>query len=115
MKRTLERYGYRVLCAEDSADALAIAERHDGTLHLLLSDVIMPGLSGANLAQQIVHLRPAIKVLYVSGFTNQSLGAGSTSPRTAFLAKPFMPYALAARVRECLDTTQAVNSPNPAK
>jgi PAS domain S-box-containing protein len=104
MQRTLERLGYTVLQTRDVTHALEIAEHHSGPIDLLLSDVIMPGMNGPDLAQRIVRRRPSIKVLYVSGFTNCSvLDLGSVSPNTCFLAKPFSPQALATRVRECLD------------
>jgi two-component system, cell cycle sensor histidine kinase and response regulator CckA len=104
IRRTLTRYGYTVLESENVNDALDIAEHHEGRIDLLLSDVIMPGLNGPDLAQRIVRLRPEIRVLYVSGFTNSiALGAESLSARASLLQKPFTPQALAAKVRERLD------------
>ena len=65
----------------------------------------MPGLSGPDLAQRIVRLRPSIKVLYVSGYTSQAVeGTGLVSPNARFLPKPFAPNVLATKVRECLDS-----------
>jgi PAS domain S-box-containing protein len=105
MQRTLERHGYLVLQSKNVVDALSIAERHPGEIDLLLSDVIMPVMNGPDLAQRIVRLRPAIKVMYVSGFTNQiALDRGSLSTKACFLAKPFTPQALAERVRDCLES-----------
>jgi CheY-like chemotaxis protein len=105
MQRTLQQYGYTVLNTNTVADAIACAERHKGRIDLLLSDVVMPGLSGPDLAQRIVRLRPTIKVLYVSGFTSHAaLEAGSLSARACFLGKPFTPHVLAATVRQCLDS-----------
>jgi len=104
MRRTLESYGYRILEASDGAAAVAIEAQHDGPIDLLLSDVIMPGLNGPDLAQHLVVKRPRLKVLHVSGFPNaQSIG-GSPRERASFLAKPFTPMALAMKVRDCLDT-----------
>ena len=104
MQRTLQQCGYTVLNAQSAADAIAVSERHPGAIDLLLSDVVMPGLSGPDLAQRIVRLRPAIKVLYVSGFTSHALfQGGSVDPGTCFLGKPFTRQVLAAKVRECLD------------
>ena len=104
MQRTLEQHGYTVLQTRNVADALDIAEHHQGSIELLLSDVIMPVMNGPDLAQRIVRLRPFIKVMYVSGFTNQALlDRGSVSPRTCFLGKPFTQKALASKLRECLD------------
>jgi CheY-like chemotaxis protein len=103
MQRTLERHGYAVLQSKNVVDALSIAERHPGKIDLLLSDVIMPVMNGPDLAQRIVRLRPAIKVMYVSGFTNQiALDRGSVGAKACFMAKPFTPQALASRVRDCL-------------
>jgi two-component system cell cycle sensor histidine kinase/response regulator CckA len=105
MQRTLERAGYTVLKAPTAGDALALAEDRSRRIDLLLSDVIMPDLSGPDVAQRVVRLHPTIKVLYVSGFTNQiALDSGTLSRRAAFLAKPFTPQTLVMRVRECLDT-----------
>jgi DNA-binding NtrC family response regulator len=101
----LERYGYRVLEALDATDALSLAARYADRIDLLLSDVIMPGLNGPDLAQRIVPKRTGIKVLYVSGFPNSALSERDRHrPRMAFLAKPFTPEALAVKVRECLDS-----------
>jgi two-component system cell cycle sensor histidine kinase/response regulator CckA len=114
MRKTLEPYGYRVLEARDVLDAIAIAEDHDGSIELLLSDVIMPVLSGPDLAQRIVGRRPEIKVCYVSGFPNSLLSEQKREPqRMWFLAKPFMPHALALKVRECLDSDSVLPSSPP--
>jgi DNA-binding NtrC family response regulator len=85
--------------------ALAIAEHHPGPIDLLVSDVIMPGLSGPDLAQRVVRLRPSIKVLYVSGYPNRAIERPGPLNRSArFLCKPFAPHLLAATVRDCLDS-----------
>jgi CheY-like chemotaxis protein len=105
MRKALARHGYRVLEANDVWDALAIAAAYDGPIDLLLSDVIMPGLSGPDLAQRIITRRPAIKVLHVSGFPNSLTVNGDLNRRrVSFLAKPFTPQALVLNVRKCLDT-----------
>jgi DNA-binding NtrC family response regulator len=84
---------------------MALARSHDGPIHLLLSDVIMPGLNGPDLAQRIVAQRPTIGILYVSGFPSSVLSEHHRSrPRVAFLPKPFTPHVLAKKVRECLDS-----------
>jgi two-component system cell cycle sensor histidine kinase/response regulator CckA len=103
MQRTLQQCGYAVLNAEDVANALQIAERRSASIDLLLTDVIMPGLNGPDLAQRIVRLHPAIKVLYVSGFADGAVGA-SLSRKATFLPKPFTPRDLATNVREALDS-----------
>jgi PAS domain S-box-containing protein len=103
-QRALEAQGYVVLAASDATTALRLVERHGGTIHLLLTDVVMPGMSGRDLADQLAARRPGIRVLYMSGYPGDAvvqhgeLQAGST-----FLQKPFSPDGLARRVREVLD------------
>jgi two-component system cell cycle sensor histidine kinase/response regulator CckA len=105
MQRTLEQCGYTVLNPQNVHDAISIAQSHEGSIDLLVSDVVMPGLSGPNLAQRIVRLRPSIRVLYVSGYSSQAVeGAGSVSPNARFLPKPFARSVLVTKVRECLDS-----------
>jgi two-component system, cell cycle sensor histidine kinase and response regulator CckA len=102
--KTLTRAGYQVLVAEDPNQAMAIAASHEGSIDLLLSDVIMPHMSGPELAQRIVPHRPGIRVLYVSGFADRmGIDLGVRSGRTAFLHKPFTGAALREKVREQLD------------
>jgi PAS domain S-box-containing protein len=104
IRRVLELYGYTVLMSDNVMGTISIAECHNGAIDLLLSDVIMPDMSGPDLAQRVVRIRPAIRVLYVSGFTTHpAVGIGASSPKAAFLSKPFTPQALAMKVRECLD------------
>ena len=102
--KMLERYGYTVLQARDVSDAIAIGESHREPIHLLVSDILMPGLNGPDLAQRLVRRRPAIKVLFVSGFAKQvAIPLGSISQGASFLQKPFAAETLATKVRECLD------------
>jgi PAS domain S-box-containing protein len=104
MQRTLERSGYTVLKAATATDAIAIAANHRRPIDLLVSDVVMPDVSGPDVAQRIASLHPAMKVLFVSGFTHQiAIDCRSMSGRAAFLPKPFTPLALTVKVRECLD------------
>lgn len=93
--------GYKVLAAGDAAEALAVAERHDGPIDLLLTDVIMPRMRGPELARAIAAVRPATRVLFMSGYTDDAELADAGGGR--LLAKPFTPAALCARVREVLD------------
>ncbi len=108
MQRTLRQRGYVVLNAANVTEALDLADSHAASIDLLLTDVVMPGLSGPDLAQRVVRLHPAIKVLYVSGFANVAQG-GSLSRKAALLQKPFTPQLLGASVRECLDRPDVPN------
>ncbi len=100
--------GYTVVEARDAAEALELCERHRGQIHLLLTDVVMPGITGRDLADRLAVLRPAIKVLYMSGYTdNAVVHHGVLDPGTEFLQKPFTPGVLAQKVREVLDARPA--------
>jgi CheY-like chemotaxis protein len=103
-RRALETQGYVVLAAADGAAALRVVERHGGTIHLLLTDVVMPGLSGRELADQLQARRPGIRVLYMSGYPGDAVVQhGTLPPGSAFLQKPFSPDGLARKVRDVLD------------
>jgi len=100
----LRRSGYAVLEARDGHEALAVAERHRGPIHLLLTDVVMPRMSGSDLARRLASRRPEMRVLYMSGYTDdETLRRGVLAGGKAFLQKPFRAAVLAARVREVLD------------
>ena len=103
IRKILARYGYDVLEASDVTHALEIAKRHPAPIHLLLSDIVMPDLSGPDLAQRVVRHRRNLRVLYMSGFSSR-LGTrvGALSHGVALLEKPFTPERLATSVRECL-------------
>ncbi len=103
-QRILSSYGYVVLLAADGADAIRIAERHPGTIDLLVTDVVMPGMNGRQLAERLRALGFARRVLYVSGYTDDAiLRHGVLAPGTSFLHKPYNPDTLARHVREALD------------
>ena len=103
-RRALEAQGYVVLAASDAAAALRVVERHGGMIHLLLTDVVMPGLSGRELADQLAGQRPGIRVLYMSGYPGDAVVQHGTLPTgSAFLQKPFSPDGLARKVRDVLD------------
>jgi CheY-like chemotaxis protein len=103
-RRALEAQGYVVLSASDAAAALRVVERHGGMIHLLLTDVVMPGLSGRELADQLSGQRPGIRVLYMSGYPGDAVVQHGTLPAgSAFLQKPFSPDGLARKVRDVLD------------
>ncbi len=100
----LRRQGYTVLEASNGDEALALMATHGERVHLLLSDIIMPGLGGRSLLEQLRTQHPSLRVLFVSGYTeNVVLNEGMLDSRTAFLEKPFSPSALLNRVRDVLD------------
>jgi two-component system cell cycle sensor histidine kinase/response regulator CckA len=102
---SLERCGYRVLVSRNGQDALGIAREHEGPIHLLVSDVVMPGMGGRAVAEGMKTLRPDMKILYVSGYpTDEVVRQGILEATTPFLQKPFKPVQLARKVREVLDT-----------
>ncbi len=100
---TLTSRGYRVLEAEHGEAGLRIAEQNEGTIDILVTDVVMPGIGGRELAKKILAKRPNIKVLYLSGYTEDAVVTqGALTPGTAFLQKPFTLQNLAKKVREVL-------------
>jgi PAS domain S-box-containing protein len=103
-RRALEAQGFHILEAASGAEALAIAGAHGPELDMLLTDVVMPQMSGVELAGRLTANDPSLRVLYMSGYTEDTLGQrGVLSPETAFLSKPFTPAGLAAAVRAALD------------
>jgi two-component system cell cycle sensor histidine kinase/response regulator CckA len=100
----LAREGYRVLEARNAGEALLLCERHPDRIHLLVSDVVMPQMSGPEVAQRIARERPGIKVICMSGYTDEKVFRhGILEAGFAFLPKPLTPDALLAKVREVLD------------
>ena len=101
----LENQGYTVIDAPDGATAIQISQAHKGPIHLLLTDVIMPGINGRELANQVSPTRPEMRVLYMSGYTENHIGHNGTLDQgITLLQKPFTLPALKAKVREMLDT-----------
>jgi PAS domain S-box-containing protein len=98
----LEWYGYEVLRANGASEAVALARNHEGPIHLLLTDVVMPRLSGRALRDEISTHRPQIPVLYISGYAGEDRTRELLKDGAAFLAKPFTAAALAQKVREVL-------------
>lgn len=99
----LEERGYNVICAADGLEALEIAGNFDGTIHLLVTDVIMPHMNGHELAGKLSRIRPDIKVLYVSGYSDTDLGEhGVLDSRFELLQKPFTPQTLARKIRDVI-------------
>jgi CheY-like chemotaxis protein len=100
----LRRSGYHVIEARNAGEALLQSEKHPGTIHLLLSDVVMPQVSGPELAKRLASVRPDMKVLCMSGYTDDSIVRhGVLEAQIAFLQKPITPEALRRKVREVLD------------
>jgi len=105
-RQYLEKQGYKVIEAADGAVAMQIAVAHEAVIHLLLTDVIMPGMNGRELAQRIAEIRPNVKILYMSGYTENVIGHnGMLDAGVRLLQKPFNLRDLKSKVREVLDAT----------
>jgi DNA-binding response OmpR family regulator len=105
-RQALSRHGYTVLEAPSAEAALDVASRHSGKIDLLLTDVVMPGMSGRDLARRLADARPGLRVIYMSGYTEDTITRhGILEPGLVYVQKPFSPEALARRVREVLDGT----------
>jgi PAS domain S-box-containing protein len=103
-RQFLEKQGYKVIEAADGAVAMQIVVAHEGVIHLLLTDVIMPGMNGRELAQRVSEMRPNVKVLYMSGYTENVIGHnGTLDAGVSLLQKPFNLRDLKDKVREVLD------------
>ena len=104
LRETLKANGYPVLVAQEGAEAIQIASTHAGPIQIMVTDVIMPGSTGPKIVDLIAQTRPAMKVLYMSGYSDESITRhGLVGPGRAFLSKPFGPEVLLRRVRELLD------------
>jgi len=102
-RKLLEARGYKVLVAAGGAEALQVSARYEGIIHALVTDVVMQGMGGRELAVALLKARPRTKVLYVSGYADESLVPhGVLDPGVAFLQKPFTAAALARKLREVL-------------
>jgi len=100
----LKQRGYKVLKAENGEDALRVSEAHDGSIDLLITDVVMPKMGGRETAERLQPLYTQIKVIYMSGYTDNAIVRhGVLEPGLNFLEKPFTPEGLAQKVREVLD------------
>jgi two-component system cell cycle sensor histidine kinase/response regulator CckA len=103
-RQILERQGYRVLEASHGPHALEMAEQCAGRIHGLVTDVVMPGMGGRELAERLLEIRPDLRVLFMSGYTNDEIVRRGLADRsTAFIPKPFSPKAFVAAVRAALD------------
>jgi two-component system cell cycle sensor histidine kinase/response regulator CckA len=102
--RILRELNYTVLTAKSPSEALRITEEHPNDISLAVTDVVMPEMNGRELSDRLLALRPRLKTLYVSGYADDMLGAGTTLHEGLnFLQKPFTPQGLAAAVREVID------------
>lgn len=95
--------GYQVLCAEDGVDALAKVRSEQGEIHLIITDVVMPKMGGHELAEIVVKERPKVRILYTSGYSENTLANGTLEQGTHFIQKPYTPSTLVKKVREILD------------
>jgi PAS domain S-box-containing protein len=104
VRRELESRGYTVLTPASTGEALLACDRHTGPIHLLLTDVVMPGMLGPEVARRACELRPDMKVLYMSGYTDESIiQRGLLQGNEVFIQKPFSAHALSQKVRDVLD------------
>jgi CheY-like chemotaxis protein len=111
-RRVLERVGYTVLAASDAESAIALADRHAGHIHLLVTDMMLPRLGGREVAARLSIHRPAIKVLYISGTSDSAIARlRLIEPGTAFLEKPFSLDRLLRTVRQALGDADAGGRP----
>jgi CheY-like chemotaxis protein len=100
----LEGYGYTVRAAPDGTEAIAIAKEHHADIDLLLTDMVMPGLSGRELANVLSESYPHLKVLFTSGYPGSSFAKVRQDRRVAFIQKPYLAGELARKIRETLDS-----------
>jgi PAS domain S-box-containing protein len=114
-RTVLERHGYTVLAAVDGPDALSVARAYAGRIHAVLTDVVMPNMNGRELSELLRRARPGLKVLYMSGYTDDAiLRHGVLDKGVAFLQKPFTPDVLARKLRDVLDLPSAPGLGNDA-
>jgi DNA-binding NtrC family response regulator len=105
--------GYQVLTASDGSEAIEVAQQSSGPIHLLLTDVVMPGMNGRVLWERLAPGNPAMTVLYMSGYTDSFIaGHGVLEPGTHLLHKPFTEEALTRKVREILDAARNAMNAN---
>jgi signal transduction histidine kinase/ActR/RegA family two-component response regulator len=104
VRHTLNRFGYKVLVAETEEEAHLICRHHEGPIHLILTDIVMPKKSGPELVLDLTPVRPRVKALYMSGYTAQKIFRDNIlDPELNFIQKPFAPDVLASKIREALD------------
>ena len=117
LREILSQNGYTLLTAANGEDALRLSTEHPGPIHILVTDMVMPIMSGKELVSRLGPLRPEMKILYMSGYTEDAIASqGNIEPGTAFLEKPFSPDALVRKIREILDGGHADDShSNPGR
>lgn len=104
-KSILQQYGYSILDAQDGKEAIRVSKKYEGPIQLMLTDVVMPGISGRVLAERLAVQRPKMKVLYMSGYTDNAIVRhGVLDKEVILIQKPFTVEALAKKVREVLDS-----------
>jgi PAS domain S-box-containing protein len=108
-RNMLKRFGYRVLEAESAVAALAVSAKEKSPIDLLLTDIVMPGMNGRDLAVRLLEARPNMKVIYMSGYSGQGIGEVVLPPGSHFLAKPFSRENLAAKIRDAMQPEPASN------
>jgi len=107
----LVRQGYRVLTAQNGQEAIRVSREHQGPIHLVITDVVMPEMGGAELAQQLSWERTGVKVLFMSGYAESAvLAHGEIDIKRCFLQKPFSLRALARKIREVIETDRPAAS-----
>jgi two-component system cell cycle sensor histidine kinase/response regulator CckA len=104
LRRLLVAQGFRVLDAADGKGALEVAERFEGRIDLLLTDILMPGMNGQELARHLLLARPGVRVIFMSGYSTEAVASnGVLTPDAKFLQKPFSVEELTSRLHEALD------------
>ena len=103
MRRGLEKDGYTVIEAGDAAEALQVCEKHDREIHLMITDLVMPGMDGLELGRRVTESRPRMKVLYTSGYSEDAVTNDGVTEPGDFVQKPYTPTELAKKIRRMLD------------
>ena len=108
VRKTLQNYGYHILEAANGEEVLKVVREYGQKIHLLVTDVVMPGMSGREVADRLLLRYPEMKVLYISGYTDTAIvHQGILEQGTTLLLKPFKPDTLAQKIREVLDRSPA--------
>jgi CheY-like chemotaxis protein len=102
-REILEARGYKVLEAKDGQEALEICKTHGGTIDLTLTDIVMPRMSGSEFAENVAAVRPDMKIVFMSGYSEEISKSGILRGGVHFIEKPFTSNALALKIREALD------------